>query len=200
MWTRKIRSLLAAVLLVGPSAAHAHGTATLEAFADESRTAVKAFAEDLKAELLAAIKERGAVSAIPVCSARAPEIARQASAAYELSIGRTSLRVRNPANAPDPWEARILDRFAARAEAGEDMAGMEAVEIAEKDGRPHLRYMKAIPVQEVCLTCHGSAIAPAVLEQIDAFYPDDQATGFALGDLRGAFTVSRPLDAAPSED
>lgn len=54
--------------------------------------------------------------------------------------------------------------------------------------------MKAIGTEEVCLTCHGAAIAPAVLEKIQALYPDDKATGFGLGDIRGAFSVSARAD------
>ena len=51
--------------------------------------------------------------------------------------------------------------------------------------------MKAIPAGAVCLTCHGNDIDPELKAQIDAFYPEDRATGFKLGALRGAFTISR---------
>ncbi|MDX1426157.1 MAG: DUF3365 domain-containing protein, partial [Kiloniellales bacterium] len=67
------------------------------------------------------------------------------------------------------------------------------VELIESDGGRTYRYMKAIPVGEVCLTCHGADIDPALMAEIEAFYPEDQATGFALGELRGAFTVSKTL-------
>ena len=85
----------------------------------------------------------------------------------------------------------ILDRAAA----GENLKTMERVEVVESNGRQSYRYMKAIPVGEICLTCHGSDIAPELKAKIESVYPDDQATGFALGELRGAFTITKtPTD------
>jgi len=163
----------------------------LKAFAQESRASVKAFAGTLKGALQAAIKEGGPVHAIPVCQVKAPEIARELSRPPQWTVGRTSHKLRNPDNAPDEWEAMILNDFLDRAAAGESLATMEHVELVESDGRQTYRYMKAIPVGEVCLTCHGSDIDPALKAEIDSFYPEDQATGFALGELRGAFTVTK---------
>jgi len=33
-----------------------------------------------------------------------------------------------------------------------------------------------------------------VAEAIDKHYPTDQARGFTLGDIRGAFTIIQPMD------
>ena len=46
---------------------------------------------------------------------------------------------------------------------------------------------------DVCLKCHGDAesLAPEVSDRLAELYPDDRATGFAMGDLRGAFVVER---------
>jgi hypothetical protein len=54
--------------------------------------------------------------------------------------------------------------------------------------------MRAIRLQEFCLACHGPAdsIAPAVKQVITARYPNDQATGYAIGELRGAISVRVP--------
>ena len=53
--------------------------------------------------------------------------------------------------------------------------------------------MQAIPTGEVCLACHGTAIAPEITAALDEQYPDDQARGFSLGEIRGAFSLSKPL-------
>ena len=53
--------------------------------------------------------------------------------------------------------------------------------------------MKAIPTQEICLQCHGENLHGEVVEQLANHYPHDQATGFAVGDIRGAFTIEVPL-------
>jgi hypothetical protein len=53
--------------------------------------------------------------------------------------------------------------------------------------------MKAIGTTSPCLNCHGSALKPEVAAKVKELYPEDQAVGFASGQLRGAFTLSRPL-------
>jgi hypothetical protein len=54
------------------------------------------------------------------------------------------------------------------------------------------RYMQAIVLQPMCAMCHGDSLAPEVRAAIQENYPDDQATGFAVGELRGAFLIDWP--------
>jgi hypothetical protein len=63
------------------------------------------------------------------------------------------------------------------------------------NGKRELHYAKAIPVQAMCVTCHGTAsdIPATLAEKIRAEYPQDQATGYSVGKLRGAAVISRPL-------
>ena len=53
--------------------------------------------------------------------------------------------------------------------------------------------MKAIPTADLCLACHGESINPDIAAAIDEAYPEDQARGFKSGDIRGAFSLSKPL-------
>jgi hypothetical protein len=181
--------MLAGSLTTGT--AEAGEDAKTEAFAQESRALVKAFAGELKGELQATIETGGPIHAISVCNVRAAEIATDLSTPGQWSVGRTSHRVRNPSNVPDAWEAGVLEEFRLRAAAGDPLKGMEIVERFQDDGGTTYRYMKAIPVGQVCLTCHGTDIDPELKAEIDGFYPNDQAIGFALGELRGAFTVTK---------
>jgi hypothetical protein len=48
-------------------------------------------------------------------------------------------------------------------------------------------YVEPIYVQPLCVTCHGATLAPDLQAKIDELYPNDQATGYAAGDLRGVF-------------
>jgi hypothetical protein len=189
MRIRTLFLVLAGGLAAAGGAANA-GT-EIEDFVGESRAMVKAFAENLKSELQGAIKSGGPVHAIPVCNVRAPEIAAELSKPGQWTIGRTSHKTRNPSNAPDDWETGVLEEFRRRAAAGESLDGMEKVELIESDGGTTYRYMKAIPVGQVCLTCHGSDIAPNLKAEIDTYYPEDRATGLELGEIRGAFTITK---------
>lgn len=135
----------------------------------------------LMTRLQAAIEQQGTASAISVCQQEAPKIARAVGEARGLSIGRTSWKLRNPKNLPPAWATALVE---ARTE------GPSA--LAHPDGR--LGALLPIRLKEQCLTCHGAAEAiPAeVRTALKARYPDDQATGFAEGDLRGWFWVEVP--------
>ena len=159
-----------------------------------ARAAAKDLGEKLRAELVAALKAGGPSAALGVCRTVAPSIAEDMSQSHDLTVGRTALRVRNPANAPDAFERRVLEDFAQRIAAGTDPATLEHAEIVTENGESVVRYMKAIPTAaEPCLACHGSNIEPTLKAEILELYPDDQATGFAPGELRGAFTVTRKI-------
>lgn len=159
-----------------------------------ARNAVADFAAALKTELSAAMQAGGPLNAIEVCNTRAPAIAEAVSLDSGMQLARVSLRNRNPGNAPNEWQSAVLDDFAARAAAGEPLDGLSWQETAVSDGRREYRFMQAIPTASLCLACHGETIAPPVAEKIAKLYPEDRASGFREGDLRGAFVVTRSLD------
>ena len=161
----------------------------------------RALAKQLATELKAALTQALQVSpesAISACKTRAPQIAATISAENDVTIGRTSLRVRNPANAPSAWQREVLGEFQRRHDAGEAGTAMEYSAVIEVDGYTEHRYMKAIVTEPLCVTCHGERLSPAIKQAIAAKYPDDAATGFRVGDLRGAVYVVR-LRARPRE-
>ena len=74
----------------------------------------------------------------------------------------------NPGNAPDDWERQQLEKFT-RGEASEVWA------INAVDGKPHLRYLRAMFMEPGCDKCHG-------------------ILGYKTGDMRGATGLNLPLD------
>lgn len=131
--------------------------------------------------------------AIAACNDKAPKMAAAASQKTGWAIRRVSLKNRNPKAVSDAWEKAALEDFDRRAAAGESPATLEKAEIVSADGKRTLRYMKALPTQQLCLACHGSELAPEVKAKLAALYPDDRATGYSEGQIRGALTVKRPL-------
>ena len=183
---------VAAVLI---AALAARADTDMEARTNASRTVIKAFAGSLKAELKGAMKASGPIGAIEVCSEKAPAIAGRHSEEKGWGIGRTSLKYRNPNNAPDQWELTVLQSFEERKAAGEEPAKIDHAEFVDQNGKRVFRYMKAIPTAEVCLNCHGGDnVKPEVEAKLAEFYPDDKARGFKVGDIRGAFTIVQPAD------
>jgi Protein of unknown function (DUF3365) len=182
-----------AVAFCAGSSAMAQDAASKDALTGEARGIVAKFAEKLKGELGGAIKADGPVKAIEVCNTAAPAIAAEASTGG-WTVKRTSLKLRNAKAEPDAWEKETLAAFEAEKGKGADPAKLERAEIVDVAGVQTFRYMKAIPTAaEPCLACHGSAIAEPVKSKLAELYPRDKATGYSAGDIRGAFTLSKPL-------
>ncbi len=123
----------------------------------------------------------GPAAAIDVCAEDAPRIADQVAEEFGVRIGRTSFKLRNPANRPPAWvEPAVLARRG------------DPVRFLGPEGT--LGVLEPIMVMPTCLGCHGDAdrLAPGVAEAVASRYPEDRATGFAAGDLRGWFWIEVP--------
>lgn len=150
---------------------------------------------ELGAALKQAMASGGPEAAIGVCRDAAPQIAARLSRESGARVTRVSLKARNPMlGQPDPWEQQALADFDARAAAGEQPAALELGGLVDEPAGRYFRYVKAIPVQPLCLACHGSpeAIAPAVRDRLAADYPHDRAYGYTMGQIRGAVSVKMP--------
>jgi hypothetical protein len=186
--------LACGLALADPAAAPGAAPQTPDPRVDEAKALIKTFAGTLKGELETAMKSGGPVQAIAVCKERAPAIAADISAKSGWKVARTSLKTRNQAqNAPDAWERAVLARFDQRQAAGEPADTLAFAEVVESGGTRQFRFMKAIPTGEVCLACHGTEIAAPVAAALDQAYPGDQARGYKLGEVRGAFSLAKPL-------
>jgi hypothetical protein len=127
--------------------------------------------------------EAGPVSAIEVCQVQAPAIAASLSV-DGVRVGRSSHRLRNPSNTPPDWVAPIMDEYRASGSTPSPRA------VALGDGRTG--YVEPIILQPLCVTCHGNNVPADVQARIDELYPEDEATGFDVGDLRGVFWLEYP--------
>jgi hypothetical protein len=186
----------ACCFLICLAAMSAAGATELEELAAESRALIRTFAERLQQELQQALAQGGPVAAIEVCKVKAPQIATELSTGG-WSVRRTSLKVRNPANAPDAFEEKVLQDFEAKRVEGWDHDRLAYYKMQEIGTRIEYRYLKAIPTQEQCLVCHGEHIPDDVRAKLDALYPGDQARGFKAGDIRGAFSLIKRYERGP---
>ncbi|CAA0121314.1 Uncharacterised protein [Halioglobus japonicus] len=144
----------------------------------------------LKPQLKQAMADGGPTNAIAVCADIAPEIADALSAESGWSVKRVSLKSRNASRAvPDTWEHDVLLDFDRRQAAGEAPADLYVGEVI----KGQYRYMQAQVVEPLCLVCHGETLADDVQDTLQEYYPDDWATGYSLGEVRGAISVSGKL-------
>ncbi len=155
----------------------------------EAISIVKRFAGTLKPELKHALQEGGPTVAVEVCAIKAPIIAQNLAAESGWEVKRVSLKPRNPNAMPDAWETAALQALAERQIHNDGSDTLVYAELSEHQ----FRLMKAQPVEQICLTCHGTEIADDVTEALKKFYPEDHATGYSLGDIRGAISLSKSL-------
>lgn len=156
-----------------------------------AQQATQRLAKALASRLKASMRAGGPLAAIDTCHVEAPGITETTGEAEGLVVARTALRVRNPANTPDEWEQTQLERFSTALAEGAAPGSLSALERVDTGGGDHVwRYMQPILTGGLCLHCHGDVLAPEVAAAIAERYPNDQATGFALSSLRGAFTVT----------
>lgn len=129
------------------------------------------------------------MTAIDVCSQQAPRLAAEASTAT-VTVGRSALKLRNPTNAAREWLKPVLS----------ELASLPSAEGAQRvvniDGQ-RFGFAEAITLKPQCAVCHGSEVAEPVAAKLKERYPDDQATGFQPGQLRGVFWAEVSLATQP---
>lgn len=140
-----------------------------------------ALAKALKTDLLDAIQSGGPTHAVDFCHANASPIAQRVRDTHGVEIGRTSHKLRNPENTAPGWMQPVVEQQVAQPHA-----------FATKQGTLGVAY--PIMLENACVLCYGTSdqITPDTAEIIADRYPEDRATGFAPGDLRGWFWVQVP--------
>lgn len=162
-----------------------------------ARESADALTRDLMGHLTRELSEGGPGRAIQTCSRIAQEIAERHSVdpvQGQIRLRRVSRKVRNPADEPTAYEMEQLEHLAELHRHGD--LPEETVEVVERGGERTLHYLRPITVQPMCLQCHGDpeTFAPEVHRILAELYPDDQAVGYEVGDLRGAISLAVPLD------
>ena len=153
-----------------------------------ARSAVNKLGATLKATLGGALATGDLVAVLDVCAEQAPQMADTVTAQSGITVGRTSERTRNPANRPSDWQLAVLHEWQADKERGIDISKREFY-VAQPDGG--FRYMRPILVKPPCLVCHGEIQSAELKAALENRYPDDRATGYQVGDLRGAFVAQK---------
>ena len=146
---------------------------------DDARMAL---ASTLLGELTKALANGPPVDAIGFCKDHAPAFAQSTAEQHGVRIGRTSHRLRNPDNTAPSWAQRAV------------AAAGPATPAAFVGPEGELGLLQPILLMPQCSQCHGQPdeLAAGVADALQQLYPDDRATGFAPGELRGWFWVEVP--------
>lgn len=130
------------------------------------------------------IKESGTVGAVDFCNEKALVLTDSVANSYSKKIQRLTDRNRNPKNTiqseTDQKAWKSLQQ------------NPENNPLVLQEGNS-VYYYKSIPLgMPTCLMCHGNKqtdISPETLEIINLKYPQDQATDYKMGDLRGMWKI-----------
>ena len=187
-----LRSCATILLAALPLVAHADSIT-------EARAQASQMIQQLGAALKKELAANGPDGAVSVCRETAPAIAGELSRKSGGRVARVSLKTRNPLlGDPDAWEQEVLTEFDRRAAAGERIESLEYSAMVDEPRGRYFRYMKALPVQPLCLSCHGAVenIPDDVKARLAIDYPHDHATGYVVGQVRGAVTIKQPAGRA----
>lgn len=152
-------------------------------FSTDAKNLANRLKRSLQTNLKQAIKDKGIVGAVEFCHLEVSPMAKKAAGQdfENFSFGRTSLRVRNPKNAPQKWHLEYLESYK-KTSSKEPIMGKLA------DGTSF--YLEPLYIQAQCLQCHGERLADSVNDKIKNLYPQDKAKGFKLNEFRGIIWVT----------
>lgn len=155
--------------------------------AERGEKAASALIQNLGSELKAKMLTAGPVEAVKFCSNNALSLTEQTGIKEGVKIKRVTLNERNPVNAPSSQERTLLEEWTAKVQKGENIQPR----LVQNKKDEYTYYKPLIINNDVCLKCHGTLDEQSPLAKtIKETYPNDRATGYKMGDLRGMIAVT----------
>ena len=162
-------------------------------------TAINRLAFTLVNEINTAVSKGGYESAVEIAHLKSlPMTGDRVTGLPRIkTIKRTSLRLRNPANAPDAADQLALERVLKELASDFGPSKILIQKIEAPGAGPEWRVYRPLGAASVCLKCHGDPAeqSPALRAKLNSLYPVDQATGYRIGEWRGLLRVT--VDAGP---
>lgn len=148
----------------------------------------EATAKNLVTNLSQKMESSSITEAVPFCNTMAHPLMEEIEKKYDVEIKRTSLSIRNNENIPTEGEQIILNQYK-NSFLNNDT--LKPIVNLDNTGKPH--FYAPILLQKKCMTCHGTVGQEVTIQTdsiIRSYYPDDNATGFKEGDLRGIWSIT----------
>lgn len=159
----------------------------LTPYLSKGRNITEITQQELLKNVSSAMTKGGSAYAIDYCNVKAMPLTDSISQNQQVSISRKSLKNRNPENKASGKEVTLLEFYEKQHLAKKEI-GDTVLVINEK-----YTYFKPIKLgMDACLKCHGdpkTEIDSTTLSKLRKLYPEDHATGYQKGDLRGMWKV-----------
>lgn len=146
--------------------------------------AIAQFSSQLQTSLKVALDDGGPLNAVNVCNVVAPDI-QTAHVRDGWFLERVTAKPRNHNNQADSAQLAILALFE------NPNAPAFVSQWNDKIKREKFRYYRPIRTNDLCGGCHGdpSIFVAGLNDELKKLYPNDKATGYKSGDLRGMFAI-----------
>jgi hypothetical protein len=135
------------------------------------------------------VQVEGVVGALEYCNVNAFPLIDSLSTYFSAKIKRVSNRSRNEKDNPNDMEKQLLDAYQYNLENSLELSpGVQKI-----DDNNYLYTKPIILNSGLCLQCHGQVgtdLDESFAEQIRELYPDDNALGHKINDLRGMWSIT----------
>ncbi len=144
------------------------------------------FFNELRSELVNSVSKKNFDGAISICKVISPELEKKYSEKYNMKVYRISDRYRNPQHKPTEDEKKVLEFWSQK------LTEKKPLLPVYYETNQKMKVMKPIKIfAEMCLQCHGNldTMDQKLKQALKKEYPNDQAYGYKMNDLRGAFVA-----------
>ncbi|MEA2111822.1 MAG: DUF3365 domain-containing protein [Campylobacterota bacterium] len=179
-------TLLSTLLLASPYQSHQEVYDDVVKTGNEvSMSLLKTLGKNLKGHM----QKEGPLGAAKFCNEQAFLLTEftDKNAGKDVSVKRISLKDRNPANRPVGSEKTVMNAL----QNLQDSNVILPKFLVERVDKNTIKYYKPLNINKgVCLKCHGNITNPKLSKFLKDHYPNDKATNYKMGDLRGAVVVT----------
>jgi hypothetical protein len=141
----------------------------------------------IRLKVISVMEEKGIPGAVEFCNVNAYPLTDSLSKALDAQIRRTSIRWRNPNNAPSKSEVSILEFYE-----NQHLKGLKLRDSLIKISKSEVLFVRPIFAYGMCQNCHGAVgttLQPENYDIIKKLYPEDKSIDYRSGDLRGMWSI-----------
>lgn len=137
--------------------------------------------------LMGTIQKKGTVEAVKFCNERAYPLTDSMARVHNAKIKRVSDKPRNQDNRANVKELAHILTFKKQVQDNKEINP-----IVEFQG-DEVNFYYPIITNSMCLQCHGKQngdIQPQTLQTLSKLYPEDEATGYDVNQVRGIWSIT----------
>ncbi|MDY0780994.1 DUF3365 domain-containing protein [Tenacibaculum sp. IB213877] len=137
--------------------------------------------------LMGTIQKKGTLEALKFCNEKAYSLTDSMATTFNAAIKRVSDKPRNPKNTATQKEIKIINQYK------EIVSNNKTIEPVVEEANGKVQFYYPIVTNSMCLQCHGKPneqIQPTVLKELAHLYPNDNAKGYDVDQVRGIWNIT----------